>query len=405
MPGRGAAGHVENAADRITGRTTIAYFNVQITPPTAPPAAAPLRRQRLPALDGLRALAILPVIFSHCSPREGWWRWVSLLGDSGWMGVDLFFVLSGYLISGILLNSVHSRYYCRNFVIRRALRIFPLYYLCLLLFSVATKLNHSQWEAIQAWGGVGWLAVGLGNVRLAWINAMPPVFSFAPLWSLQVEEQFYLLFPVAVLCLSRAHLRRLLIICVVAAPVLRSYLLFFVAGSGSARYVLMPCRMDSLALGGLVALLVRSPLANALTFAQVRAGALVSGIIALLFSMISPGSFSPLMSSVGYTVVDIASALLLTMVVLWPSNKLGRWLRWGPLVRIGKIAFGLYLLHGPASWVGRLVVGQLTGLHISGHSPLSVPITFASAFIAASLSWRFFESPILSLKDRFTHPG
>jgi peptidoglycan/LPS O-acetylase OafA/YrhL len=163
--------------------------------------------------------------------------------------------------------------------------------------------------------------------------------------------------------------------------------------------------MDSLALGGLVALLMRSPLASALTFAQVRAGALVSGFIALLFSLISPVSFSPLMSSVGYTVIDIASALLLTMVVLWPSNKLGGWLRWGPLVRIGEIAFGLYLLHGPASWVGRSVIGRLTGLHIGGHSPLSVPITFASAFVAASLSWHFFESPILSLKDRFTRPG
>jgi peptidoglycan/LPS O-acetylase OafA/YrhL len=111
------------------------------------------------------------------------------------------------------------------------------------------------------------------------------------------------------------------------------------------------------------------------------------------------------MSSVGYTVIDIASALLLTMVVLWPSNKLGRWLRWRPLVRIGQIAFGLYLLHGPASWVGRALIGRLTGLHISGHSPLSVPITFASSFIAAGLSWHFFESPILSLKDRFTRRG
>lgn len=79
--------------------------------------------------------------------------------------------------------------------------------------------------------------------------------------------------------------------------------------------------------------------------------------------------------------------------------------RWAPLVRTGEIALGLYLLHGPASWVARSVIGWLIGLPIDGHSPLSIPITFVSAFIAASLSWHYFESPINSLKDRFTRTG
>jgi peptidoglycan/LPS O-acetylase OafA/YrhL len=359
--------------------------------------------RRLAELDGLRALAILPVIFNHCYPREGWWRWTSFLGEAGWMGVDLFFVLSGYLITGILLDTVNRKHYYQNFIIRRTLRIFPLYYLCLALFTIATRLaDHLQWETMQTWGGVGWFFAYLGNIRLAWMNAMPPVFSFAPLWSLQVEEQFYLLYPLIVLFLSHLRLRQLLVTCVVVAPLLRSFLMFFVTGSGGARYVLTPCRMDSLALGGLVALLVRSPLAHILTLSQVRTGALVIGSVVSFCAIISTDWGSPIMSSVGYTAIGITSALLLIMVVLWPANMLAKWLRWRPLVYTGQIAYGLYLLHGPSSWVARSFIGWLTGTAIKGHSALSVPVTFVSAFIAAGLSWRFFESPILSLKDRLT---
>jgi peptidoglycan/LPS O-acetylase OafA/YrhL len=366
--------------------------------------AAGLRpSRRLPELDGLRALAILPVILSHCYPETGWWRWTSFLGKVGWMGVDLFFVLSGYLITGILLDTVDRKDYYRNFIIRRTLRIFPLYYVCLALFTVVTKLTeHSQWGAIRTWGGVGWFFAYLGNIHIAWMNAMPPIFSFSPLWSLQIEEQFYLLYPAIVLFLSQLRLRNLLMTCVVAAPLLRSFLLFFVTGSGEARLVLTPCRMDSLALGGLVALLVRSPLAQGLTLTQVRTGALVTGSAVLCCAVVSADLGSPIMSSVGYTVIDIASSLFLIMVVLWPSSRPAKWLRWRPLVYTGRIAYGLYLLHGPSSWAVRSVIESLTGIEIKGHSGLSVPVTFVSAFIAAGLSWRFFESPILSLKERLT---
>jgi len=267
---------------------------------------------------------------------------------------------------------------------------------------VTKVTDHSQWGAIRTWGSVGWFFAYLGNVHIAWTNAMPPIFSFSPLWSLQIEEQFYLLYPVIVLFLSHLHLRKLLIACVVAAPLLRLFLMFFVTGSGEARYVLTPCRMDSLALGGLVALLVRSPLAHMLTLTQVRTGALLSGAVVSFCAVISTDFGSPIMSSVGYTAIGITSALLLTMVVLWPSNMPAKWLRWRPLVYTGQVAYGLYLLHGPSSWVARSFIERLTGLEIKGHSGLSVPVTFVSAFIAAGLSWRFFESPILSLKDRLT---
>ncbi len=367
----------------------------------AQPNTIPRSHRRLAELDGLRALAILPVIFNHCYPEQGWGRWTPFLGEAGRTGVDLFFVLSGYLITGILLDTVGGKHYYRNFIIRRTLRIFPLYYLCLALFTVSTKLDHSHWDAMRNWGGVSWFFAYLGNIRIAWMKAMPPVFSFVPLWSLQVEEQFYLFYPLIVLFLSRLRLRQLLIACVVIAPLLRLFL-FFVTGTTVAGYVLTPCRMDSLALGGLVALLVRSPLAHKLTLIHVGICALVTGAALALCLMVSTGWESPTISSLGYSLVAIIDALLLIMIVLWPGNLLAKWLRWRPLVYTGQISYALYLLHAPSSWIARFFVERFSGIEIPGHSALSVPLTFLSAFIAADLSRRFFESPILSLKDRLT---
>ncbi len=321
------------------------------------------------------------------------------------MGVDLFFVLSGFLITGILLDTVESPHYYRNFISRRALRIFPLYYVCLILFSIATVLS-SRWSEIQHWGGVGWFVVYLGNIRAAWVGSTPPVFSFGPLWSLQVEEQFYLFFPSLVLFFSRANLRRVLIFCLFAAPVLRLVLMLCFPKNLEAPYVLTPCRMDALAIGGLVAVLKRSPAAVRLRLAWVRAGLVFSAAAAGAIFMLTRHSESwnhPFLSALSYSAVDAASALLLCIVVFWPAENFPALLRWKPLVYTGQIAYGLYLLHGPASWVARSAIGRLSGIQIEGHSALSVLITFAASFPVAGLSWRFFETPVLRFKDRFTH--
>lgn len=317
------------------------------------------------------------------------------------MGVDLFFVLSGYLITGILLDTVESKHYYRNFISRRALRIFPLYYICLAVFSTATVLGL-RWQELQDWGGVGWFLVYLGNVRAAWVGTLPPMFSFAPLWSLQVEEQFYLIYPSAVLFLSRTNLRRVLTSCLFVAPALRLLLWLYVPGSQIAIYVLTPCRMDALAMGGLVAILVRSADAR-FSWAWVRSG-LVCGvmIVATLCVVTRSDAYHPLMSTLGYSATAATSALMLIAVVFWPERWWALLLRWQPLVYTGQIAYGLYLLHGPASWAARSVIGRLWGTPIEAHSVPSVPITLAASFLVAGLSWRFFESPILRLKSRFT---
>ena len=354
------------------------------------------RPSRIVELDGLRALAIIPVILHHCWPSGSW---TSFIGEAGWMGVDLFFVLSGYLITGILLNAAGIKNGYRNFLARRALRIFPLYYVCLALFTAAAVLRSDQasWDAMKAWGGVGWFVVYLGNIHAAWTNSLPPVLSFATLWSLQVEEQFYLLFPLAVALLSMRNLRRFLIGCAIAAPLLRSSMVLFAPHHPVAGYVLMPCRMDALAMGVILAILVRS---GALPRAsQARFSFLVSGAItaAIFCAALRHGNtaYDPWMRSVGYSAVDFTCASLLCWILLSPSSVLTRTLRLRPLVYTGQIAYGLYLLHEPASWIARRLLG-----HVELHSALSVPITFAASFIAAALSWRFLESPFLAWKDR-----
>jgi peptidoglycan/LPS O-acetylase OafA/YrhL len=360
--------------------------------------------QRLLELDGLRALAILPVILHHRYPDSGWLR---PIGEAGWIGVDLFFVLSGFLITGILLRVVKQPHFYETFIARRTVRIFPLYYLCLILFIIATKLSRDPtfWGSLQRWGGAGWFVFYLGNFRVAWMNAMPPIFSFTPLWSLQVEEQFYLLYPLAVLWLSTKNLRRFLIAAVIAAPLLRVFLTLLVPASSEACYVLMPCRMDALAWGGLVAITTHSQTSSPLFPSRIalRLGATVGGVTILGATLLGQIDFhSPFMRSIGYSLIDLGFAALLATIVSSPHGKLAGLLRLRPLVYTGQIAYGLYLLHVPASWAALKIVSRLSSTDVQGRSFLSIPITFAASYVAAVISWHFFERPILSLRERFS---
>jgi peptidoglycan/LPS O-acetylase OafA/YrhL len=363
----------------------------------APAREGGAKPSRIVELDGLRAFAIIPVILHHSWPVN---NWTSFVGEAGWMGVDLFFVLSGFLITGILLKSLGEKNGYRNFLARRALRIFPLYYLCLGVFTATAvlRVDPASWNAMKDWGGVSWFVAYLGNFRAAWMNNLPPVLSFATLWSLQVEEQFYLLFPIAVALLSKQNLRRFLIGCAIAAPILRTSLVLFVPGNSAAGYVLMPCRMDALAMGGILAILFSTgrPRVSHARLAFAVSGTIAAGIFfAALRNQPHGTAYDPWMRSIGYSVVDFACASLLCWILLSPSSRITGVLRARPLVYTGQIAYGLYLLHEPASWIARKLLGN-----VETHSFLSVPITFAASFLAASVSWRFFESPFLAWKER-----
>ena len=244
----------------------------------------------------------------------------------------------------------------------------------------------AKWQDFQSWGGVGWFVFYIGNIHTAWMRSDPPMFSFATLWSLQVEEQFYLAYPALVAFLSPANLRRVLIGCVFGALFLRILLLIFVPDSGPMSYILTPCRMDSLAMGGLVAILTRTQ-PNRFTLNQMLTALACS--IALLMAICAvsgPSSSTPLMSTIGLTLTAATASLLLMIILDCSKSRFSVMMEWKPLVYTGQIAYGLYLLHPAAAWAGRLLIGRLTGATIQGHSTLSIPITLITSYIAAGIS-------------------
>jgi peptidoglycan/LPS O-acetylase OafA/YrhL len=357
-------------------------------------------RRRVLELDGLRAFAILPVLLFHFAPETGFLSWFAPLCRAGWAGVDLFFVLSGYLITNILLDRVGTAHYYRDFLARRALRIFPLYYLCLALFTAAVYLASDQtfWHEFEKWGGPGWYAIYLGNVRTAVENSYPPVFTFGLLWSLQVEEQFYVFYPWLISRLTLQTLRTLLFAAVGLALLFRGLAVVFVPDNWLICYVLTPCRMDALAMGALVALATRDN--RQPVRIGVLTGAFWAGLVAVvaMFWGISTYAGNAFVRSLGYSLIDVTCAAALLIVLATPEGFPSRALRWQPLVYTGQIAYGLYLLHGPASWIARTAASRF--FPIQALSTTNLLISLPASFLVAHLSWKFFESRILALKTK-----
>jgi len=172
-------------------------------------------RGYIPELDGLRAIGIVMVILNHMWPWERYSHRLFLLLQLPWMLMDAFFVLSGFLITGILLDTRTRPDYYRAFYSRRSLRILPIYYAVLIFITAVAVLNgHAAYKNMLAhWGSPGWFFVYLGNIPTA-LTGLEPLAgggAYVPLWSLQVEEQFYLLFPLLIHRLSLKTLTRVLL--------------------------------------------------------------------------------------------------------------------------------------------------------------------------------------------------
>ena len=354
---------------------------------------------RLPELDGLRGIAILLVLGFHYRPATGPLTYLTGFFASGWIGVDLFFVLSGYLITGILLDSAGRPHYYRNFLVRRSLRIFPLYYACMALYCVLNYLpSPVNIRDFLTNGNAWWYLIYLGNVQTFLQNAWPGAAILTPLWSLQVEEQFYLSFPFIVK-LGRKRLAWILAGCVIGAPVLRIALTLFLPRNMMGAYTLMPCRIDALAMGGLVAIAARE-WPGRLRGRWIGWLAPISAITVVLFCILwhdTPWSLS--MRTVGFTALDLAFTGVLMMLIGWRQPLLLRLCRMRALVWVGTISYGLYLLHLPALVIFRRWLAPLLGIAPDGSAAFFV--MNALAITMAWFSWTVFESPILRLRERF----
>ncbi|MGH7467510.1 MAG: acyltransferase family protein [Longimicrobiales bacterium] len=374
----------------------------------------------VPALDGVRGIAVLLVMLLHFSmmrPNNAFeYAFVQTL-SLGWAGVDLFFVLSGFLITGILYDAKGGANYFRNFYLRRALRIFPLYYAFLILILVV--LPRVAPGSMERLDGAPWLWTYTSNFYFATVGWEGMPEHSVHLWSLAVEEQFYLLWPVVVFFLDRTRLLRVAAGAMVIAVLFR-LLMQSAPGVSIASYALLPARMDALALGGALALVVRGP--SGLEGAAQLASRLLkaSGIllaVAISWNLLSfPGnSWLPPLNYptqiVGYVGTELASGALILWALCATRPGLLRTLSSRPLVALGKYSYGLYLIHVPIrdlirSWLAQRPTGlpALAGSQLPAQVALYIVGIGVSVAIAL-VSWHFFEKHFLKLKALFPYGG
>jgi peptidoglycan/LPS O-acetylase OafA/YrhL len=337
---------------------------------------------RIPELDGLRGIAISSVLLYHFWPKS---HGLYPVFRTGWVGVELFFVLSGFLITRILLEGAGKPNQLRRFYWRRALRIFPLYFAVLAaIVGLAVWLGGSSYldEMRREWGSPAWFAVFAGNLPTAWQEAWPPAGSFVPLWSLQIEEQFYLLYPVVVTLWPR-RLRHVLWAAVAVSLVARYALWWWWPDNAHAPYVLTICRMDSLALGGLLAL-ARRDANQPLKGWWLAAGASVLAATALLAGNAWQSNF---VHTAGITAVALWFTACLGWVLQHAGSGETAWLRWRPLAYLGTISYGVYLLHMPVAYA-------FTKAGI-GETMAALPLVVGMSIAAGAVSWRFYEARII----------
>ncbi|MEB3177529.1 MAG: acyltransferase [Nostocaceae cyanobacterium] len=367
----------------------------------------------MPVLNGYRGVAILLVFLHHCVSDLAGEHAESInavyrdLMNSLWCGVDAFFVLSGFLIAGILLDSREKPNYFQNFYARRILRIFPLYYVFLIIFlGVIHPLIRSyeypnHMDDIQIWY---WFY--LEN----WQWIYEGVFLTRPidhLWSLAIEEQFYLICPAVVYFLPRRLLSWFLGIVILSVIVFRSWLVLTHPLSytlSSSIYVNSLCRVDALAIGCLTALWMRSDkiLHRLLSISPILT--ILSGL-SLSIIIITQGGFNkfnPVLLSIGFSVIAIfCSSLIILSVSQSENSPLVRCLSWSPLQGLGTVSYGFYVYHFPILWMLCDRIYEYVGhSFILGHIASFFSCGVLTLVISIG-SWFYLEKPILKLKSYF----
>lgn len=371
-----------------------------------------MTHKKFAELDGMRGIAVIAVMLLHSVLLEPWSiidRLAIKFTGFGWAGVDLFFVLSGFLITGILFDSKNDNRYFRNFYGRRALRIFPLYFVYVGCISlVAYFLNPMTPGAETFRETVGWYWLYGNNFLVASTGEWTPLGT-AKLWSLAIEEQFYFLWPLLVWALSRKRLMQACIALIIAVFALRAGLLLNDV-SLRAIYVLTPTRMDTLMAGAFMALLLRGPsTASELTriakYALFAGAALVATAVVLGKGRVEGEGFW--MQFFGYSGNCLAAAALILYTRIASEDSLyRRFLRSKFLTFYGKYSYAMYLLSGLAYLPLAPYLPDFEKLPTLGDVHIfwvlaKACIMIAATTCAALLSWHLLEKPCLSLKDRW----
>jgi len=351
---------------------------------------------RRPDLDGLRGVAIILTIVLHYVARSGYYEYlgpkpVALLLNSFWSGVDIFFVLSGFLIGGIILDGAQVDNFYRVFYLRRALRILPVAFLTIAFcyfvipFIDLTVLWHSQVPpyAYLLFINNFWTSQG--------VYAYAPL---GPLWSLAIEEQFYLVAPAFILSVNSRARNIALLTIVLISPILRMCKFQF----SSWDFTLF--RLDGFAAGILVAVLLRradfKELANR-HLMRINAAIIGIWVAALIFTVYPWGSPRDQVAF-GVSLNSLAAAGAILFLYVNQNSLLSRALSQSWLVTMGRLSYFMYLMHLPIL----MCVGILPG-------PRSIQplLAFGICVIYAWASWRYLESPLIGVGKHLldTHPA
>jgi peptidoglycan/LPS O-acetylase OafA/YrhL len=370
---------------------------------------------RIPELDGLRGLAILLVVISHYIGSAehaplGFWKHHALTALSiGWSGVDLFFVLSGFLIGGILLDAREAPNYFRTFYIRRIHRILPIYYLWIVIYGALV-------------GGAVWLLPGRYPVAAKDLLQIPLYVLFlqnmhytltpfqrnwfSVTWSLAVEEQFYLLAPPLIRFLSLRRMVWVLTATICLAPMLRLLVFRYVPQGNYAAVLTMPCRADALAFGILIAMAWREGEfrgfleAQGLLLQRVLLGLLL-GVAGLLYWLVRPINTVTILA--GYTWLAFFYGCLLVVVLSQTQGWVAGVMRWRMLRRLGVVSYCVYIVHDTLNQLLHRIVlhapPQIYNVKGVGVSLLALAVTLG----VASLSWRYFEKPLIGRGHSYSY--
>jgi peptidoglycan/LPS O-acetylase OafA/YrhL len=355
--------------------------------------------RRIRTLDGLRAIAILLVICDHYIPwvvTPGGPRRAMILEASSWAGsgVDLFFVLSGFLITGILVDAKGSENYFRRFYWRRSLRIFPAFY-ALLVFAIV-RMRYLFRNI-----GFVWFAFYLRN----WFGADEVSDGrLGHLWSLAVEEQFYIAWSVVVfLCPSR-YLVRVILVLIAVAPLVRA-LMHHLEYPGYLIFRVTPARMDSLLFGALVAVAIRSGWIS--RGGRLALPGLLAGLAGLLILRFFLGPLS--IDVAGYqfafpSLIALSFASLVFLCLHLREKTLAhRLLTCYPFRIVAKYSYAIYLWHLVAVRIVAIrlpvIFARLQLTH--GYGVALIALASCLSFAMAASSWLLIEAPALRLKDRY----
>ncbi|TMI72346.1 MAG: acyltransferase [Bacteroidetes bacterium] len=360
-------------------------------------------RSYYPALDGLRGIAILLVICCHNLNFLPHFK-------LGWVGVDLFFVLSGFLITDILLVTKGSKNFLQNFYIRRILKIFPLYYGVLLLFFVIAPMLQGlqiQYHYYKTDQPMLWLHL---NNWLSIIHIRPAdSMLLNHFWSLSVEEQFYLLWPFFILAINNTRVLAQIAVLILVTCFLCRYSSWLMFGNGYTNFFFQyMTRMDGLCIGSLIAIWRMDSYAETkkrLTQLAVSVAG-VSIVLFVLSKSLLPGM--PVFPFIGYTVVAVLFGVIVFLAI-WKRSLVSGFFLENKLIKyIGRISYGLYVYHWPVLClfkiylIDRLVNGGNT--YYTSYAVVSL-LALGVAVILSILSYHLFEKKMLALKEVMTSEG